>query len=108
MNITSRSQRAHHIIPWRFNEHPVIQAAAKSAKGWHPNDILNGAAVAKARHNGSHEVYDTYVNSRLQSFISAQNGNIDPDMAYNFLKSLAEEINLKIISNPTKLINELY
>ena len=26
------SKKAHHIIPWQFNNHPVVQAAAKSLK----------------------------------------------------------------------------
>jgi hypothetical protein len=77
LNLTSSSQRAHHIIPWRFNEHPVIQAAAKSAKGWHPNDILNGAAVTKARHNGSHDRYDLYVQDELRKILEQFENNLD-------------------------------
>lgn len=108
LNITSRSQRAHHIIPWRFNEHPVIQAAAKSAKGWHPNDILNGAAVAKARHAGSHGRYDAYVESQLESIRLQFLGNLDSPQVYEKVKELAESLKLIIDNNSTTLINDLF
>lgn len=102
------TKRAHHVIPWGFNEHPVVQAAAKSFKGWHPNDLLNGIPVDKIRHAGSHTNYDNYVNSRLQAFQNSQGGSINQEAAYNFLKSLADELKQKILDNPSKTINELF
>ncbi|MEE1962931.1 AHH domain-containing protein [Allomuricauda taeanensis] len=94
----------HHVIPWNMNNHPVVQAAAKYK--WHPHDAsINGKIVSYERHAGSHNAYDTYVESRLEGLRQYIN---NPERAYQELKKLSDELQLKIDTNPTKRINELY
>ncbi len=103
---TGDTRRAHHIIPWRFNDNPIVQAAAKITEGWHPNSLLNGKAVEYFRHSGSHGTYDTWIRNQLDEMIRAGVHN-NPQVAYNKLKELADLLKEIIDANPNIKINEL-
>lgn len=102
--------KAHHVIPWRFNEHPVVQAAAKHWNAWHPNDIANAKRVKRFRHTGSHNDYDIWVRRKLDEFAEPylQNGiDIPGDLAKQELTSLANQLKNIIDANPNTTINQL-
>lgn len=100
------SFRAHHIIPWRFNNNPIVQAASRYKKHWHPNSTLNGKAVEYARHSGSHGTYDIWVQNKLNDMINRGLAN-NPERAYYELKRLSELLKRIIDENPGVRINDL-
>lgn len=106
LNTSGTSLRAHHVIPWRFNDNPIVQAAAKYNKHWHPNDFFNGKEVEYVRHSGSHDTYDTWVRSKLR-LLETRGIHNSPEQAYNELLELAETLKNIIDANPNTRINDL-
>lgn len=56
-------KQAHHLIPWEFTDHAVIQTAAKGANPFHMNELFNGIALDKSIH-----VEDTWRRNWDQGF----------------------------------------
>jgi hypothetical protein len=59
------THQAHHIMPWsdRIQRHPVVQKAAEW--GFHMNESLNGIPVIKSRNQPNHNVYNNYIEQKL-------------------------------------------
>ena len=95
------------MIPWRWNDHPVVQAAANFK--WHPHDAaINGKAVSYARHSGGHNTYDNFVKARLDELKNDPNIINNPERAYEELLDLSNYLQGVIDANPNKKINELF
>jgi hypothetical protein len=100
---------AHHLIPWQFCDHDLVQLAAM-ANGphpWHMNDFINGLGVASSRHPGSHPNYSNAVLSKLED-IMEENPNISPDIARDKLENLAVSIKNILNQHPNLGVNDPY
>lgn len=89
LNITDKTLHAHHVVPWQFREHQVVQAAAQ--KGFHMNDFINGVPLKKYTKiefpdgvHQHHPAYNKYVEKKLQDYLEG-NSNFTPNDAKNFL-----------------------
>ena len=100
------SKRAHHVIPWEYRKHAIVQAAAKAKDAFNMNDVLNAKIVEYFRHSGSHRRYNDWIRIRLQRMIDLGVHN-NPDLAFEQLKSLVESLKHIIDANPSVKINEL-
>jgi hypothetical protein len=97
------ANQAHHIIPLNKQTHPAIQKAAKSGSAFHMNEALNGIPLSTAVHSGSHNNYDTLV----ESYLDAIPNNATPQQAYNQVETLINNIRIAIQNNPNTPINQL-
>lgn len=111
---TPSGQQAHHVIPLQHAtmggataSHGVVQAAAKGADAWHPNELANGFNLPLSRHNGSHANYNNRVKEELDEILSDYNNSITPAEAAIEIRLLAERIRDAIVANPNTHINDL-
>jgi len=112
---TPSGWEAHHIIPWQFREHPVIQAAAHvgSNNAFHMNELLNGISLPKTggsglpQHLGSHPDYNTRVLESLDAIQGQLGPNMSPQDALNRLTTLIQDINIKIKNTNGGTINNV-
>jgi hypothetical protein len=110
--------QAHHVIPWEFRNHPVVQEAAKwsppnpntaTYKTFHMNDHVNGLYVHNTRHNGSHPNYSVNVFNKLeeiQRFLTNQ-GKFTPENAVKEINLLAQKIKTAINTQTTVNVNNI-
>jgi hypothetical protein len=94
---------AHHIIPWAKSTNATIQKAAKSAKAFHMNEVLNGIPLTNAVHNGSHAVYDAKIVEYLEKIPTSAT----PDQAYDEVIKIINKVKIAIQNNPNTPINQL-
>jgi hypothetical protein len=94
---------AHHIIPWAKSTNAAIQKAAKSAKAFHMNEVLNGIPLTNAVHNGSHAVYDAKIVEYLEKIPTSAT----PDQAYDEVLKIINKVKIAIQNNPNTPINQL-
>jgi len=104
---TGDPKRAHHMIPWQWREHPVIQKAAQGQNPFHMNEAINGFALDAVRHNGSHNAYNTLVYNKLQQIANTYGNNLTPQIARQELEQLLNSIRTAITNNPNTHINNL-
>lgn len=100
---TPAGHEAHHIIPWEFRNHPVIQAAANvgSDQAFHMNELLNGISLPTTlgglpKHLGSHPNYSARVEAALNDIETELGANLNPNNALDRLTNLATRIKNKI------------
>ncbi len=98
---------AHHIIPLKFIDNPIFQAASKSRFGFHPNEFRNGIALSEAVHTGSHSIYSDKVETALDQINKNFNGNITPEVAHSEIQKLITRIRKEIADNPNVNIDYL-
>uniref|UniRef100_UPI00404B414F AHH domain-containing protein n=3 Tax=Gelidibacter sp. TaxID=2018083 RepID=UPI00404B414F len=106
LGLTDNALQAHHIMPWAWRNHDVVQKAAKSGNAFHMNEALNGIAVAAWRNQPNHTAYSNLIKSKLDLF-SLQNPNATPQECYNFLSNLIQDIRNWVINNPNSHLNNL-
>jgi hypothetical protein len=109
LGITSSSMQAHHIIPWEFINHEVVQAAAKTGNPFHMNELLNGIALDKSIHIEGmvHAAYNTRVANALQVLKTNLGPNINPLEARQELGNLINNIRTAIQQNPGVSLNNI-
>lgn len=103
------NQQAHHILPWKFNYHPLIQKASKANKNgsaYHPSDPFNGINVSNTRHNGNHPDYNTRIMQFLDQQL-AQNPSMSNNDALFQVETFIQNLRNTIINNPNTHINDL-
>jgi hypothetical protein len=83
LGITSKALEAHHIIPWQFRNHKLIQAAAKATSKFHMNDALNGIPLDKLiyQNSSSHLIYNSKILAELDRISLKYPNGIDSDIA---------------------------
>jgi hypothetical protein len=90
MNL-AKGRRAHHNIPWKFNDHPLVQQASKG--GFNVNNGLdNGTDLSETFHKGFrdwHRAYNEAVKSDLDSLWRP---NMSPEEAAAVLKAMSERL----------------
>ncbi|WP_256010314.1 AHH domain-containing protein [Desertivirga xinjiangensis] len=99
------ARQAHHIIPWEYSTHPVVQKAADY--GFHMNEALNGIPLSTLIHNGSHTAYSTKVFDELEEIRTLYGSNITPPQAEQAVLDLVNRIRNEMINHPTVHINNL-
>ncbi|MEQ1745775.1 MAG: AHH domain-containing protein [Saprospiraceae bacterium] len=111
---TPSGYQAHHIVPWEYYDHPVIQAAASvKVDGFHMNDLINGISLPTTagnslpKHLGSHQAYSERVRASLNKIETDLGPNIDPIAARAKLIALTGNINFKILNTPGGTIDEV-
>jgi A nuclease family of the HNH/ENDO VII superfamily with conserved AHH len=99
-------RQAHHLIPWEHWNSLLVQKAAHG--NFHLNEILNGIPLTAIQHNGSHNIYNDLVESRLGQ-LWAQNGgpNMTNATAEALVRDLDNQIRNWIVSHPNQSINNL-
>lgn len=112
LGITSSSMQAHHIIPWEFVSHEVVQTAAKapSTKAFHMNELINGIALEKTVHVEGmvHTAYSTQIRTALgQIAAKYPNGTLTPDIARSELETLIGKVRTWIDQNPGVNLNNI-
>lgn len=95
--------QAHHIMPWAWRNHDIIQKAASSGSAFHMNEALNGIAVAAWRNQPNHNIYNNLLKSKLDALPS----NLTPEQAYNQLTNIVNQAKQAIINNPNTHLNDL-
>jgi len=106
------NHQAHHILPWQFNSHPLIQKAAKANRNgsaYHPSDPFNGISVSNTRHTGVNGNHDDYSN-RVRQFLDQQllqNPNMSNNDAFYQVETFIQNLRNVIINNPNTPINNL-
>ena len=99
-------KHAHHIIPWEFRNHILVQKAAKSGSAFHMNEALNGIPLLSGSHLTGHNLY----NSKILSIFDINNSaiqNMNPNQAYNFLTGLNSHIRNLIEANPSMNLGQI-
>jgi A nuclease family of the HNH/ENDO VII superfamily with conserved AHH len=107
LGLTVRDLRqAHHLIPWEHWNSLLVQKAAHAK--FHLNEILNGIPLTTIQHNGSHNIYNDLVESKLGQ-LWAQNGGagMSNETAEALVRNLANQIRDWIVSHPNQSINNL-
>jgi hypothetical protein len=104
--------QAHHIIPWEFVSHEVVQTAAKapSIKAFHMNELINGIALEKTVHVEGmiHTAYSTQIRTALgQIAAKYPNGTLTPDIARSELETLIGKVRTWIDQNPGVNLNNI-
>lgn len=107
LGITSSSMQAHHIIPWEFVSHEVVQTAAKapSTKAFHMNELINGIALERAVHieGFAHPTYSSKISLALQDILdryAVNNITLTPELARTELEGVIGKVRTWIQSNP--------
>jgi A nuclease family of the HNH/ENDO VII superfamily with conserved AHH len=101
---TSDARIAHHILPWKFWDHPLIQKLAKSKNSFHLNERYNGIALNAIQHAGSHEAYSTRIFNALEGI---RQKNLPDDDAFREIKNLIDKITTAINNNPNTAIDNI-
>ena len=96
--------QAHHIIPWQFCSHDLVQMAAKEnvAIPFHMNNALNGIPLSKSVHveGMAHPAYNTAVNNALDAIVNRYGSSLTPTIAKQELDVLIGKIKNWINTNP--------
>ena len=111
LGVTSSSMHAHHIIPWEFASHEIVQSAAKtsSTNTFHMNELLNGIALDKTVHVEvfAHPVYNSKVFAELERIKGNYGSNLTPLVARQELETLIGKIRNWIQQNPSVSIENI-
>ncbi|MBV9986762.1 MAG: AHH domain-containing protein [Chitinophagaceae bacterium] len=105
------ARQAHHLIPWEFVEHDVVQAAAKApgTSAFHMNQALNGIALPSAVHVEGmvHDIYNTRVHTALDAIYAKYGTSLTPAIARQEIETLIDKINTWIANNPGVNLNNI-
>jgi len=83
--------QAHHIVPWKLYDNPVVQKAAEV--GFHLNDELNGIVLQKYSKvladgvHANHPAYSGFVQKQIDAFSEKCNYEIDSEKARYYLEN---------------------
>lgn len=107
--IAGDARQAHHLIPWEFTDHAVVQAAAKGTNPFHMNELLNGIPLDKSVHIEGmvHDVYNNNVNAALEAIRTQLGSNINPTNARQAIEALIVQIKAAIAANPGVNLNNI-
>lgn len=110
--VAGNVKQAHHLIPWEFTDHAVIQTASKGANPFHMNELLNGIALDKSVHVEGivHTMYNSVIETELNKIVSryANNGvTLTPDLARIELEGLIGKITSWIQQHPGVNLNNI-
>lgn len=97
---TPRGEAAHHLIPWEFRSHPLVQLAARS--GFNINGVRNGINLGPTRHFGSHPKYNALVGRELNRAF-ARNPNMSPQQAARTAHDISARARALIQNSVNKL-----
>jgi hypothetical protein len=93
---------AHHIIPWDYATHPLVQQAAKSGREFHLNKALNGLPLPPSAHLTGHSLYSKKIREVLDDMV------VDSyDEAYTELNKFVNYLSNLIKNNPGKNLGEI-
>ena len=106
LQLTDRAKQAHHIIPWEFSNHEIVQKAAKTNDPFHMNDILNGIPLPTTGHLTGHNLYNDKLNQILTN-LNNSNPNMSANQAYNHILALTNQIKTHIKNNPTYNLGQI-
>ncbi|WP_028284237.1 AHH domain-containing protein [Olleya marilimosa] len=95
---------AHHIIPWDFRNHDLVQKAANSAGGFNMNEAINGIPLPSGSHLNGHPSYSTKVNDILDNI---NVDGMDNDEAYTVLSNFINYLDNLINSNQSLNLGEV-
>ncbi|WP_336689136.1 MULTISPECIES: AHH domain-containing protein [unclassified Chryseobacterium] len=104
LQLTDSSIHAHHIIPWEWRNHPLIQKAAFALQGFHMNDVINGIPLPTTAHLTGHQAYNQKVFDILEQ-LDIQNPN--PAESYNKIIGFTNYLKNLIQNNPNKNLGEI-
>jgi hypothetical protein len=103
--------QAHHIIPWEFCSHEVVQMAAKEnvTNPFHMNNALNGIPLPKNVHveGMAHPGYNTAVETALNIVENRYGSSLTPAIAKQELDVLVAKIKNWIYTNPGANLNNI-
>ena len=101
LGITDSNVHAHHIIPWNFADHPLVQKAAgveNLNSAFHMNRIENGFPFPYELHLAGHPEYS----NKIRQILDLNNNQISsPSDAINFINGLTNHIKDLLSSNQT-------
>ena len=97
---TGDTRKAHHIMPWEFRDHPLIQAAARYKDGppFHINDLLNGIPLPNDVHQNGHAAYNTMIRNYLNDVILPNLDTANPKQAYDELIDIINSLKSQLES----------
>ncbi|HMN90603.1 MAG TPA: AHH domain-containing protein [Saprospiraceae bacterium] len=101
-------RQAHHIVPEKFWDHPLVQKAASSRDGskvFHMNGPHNGVPMPTTRHNGNHPDYSNLIEQRMNRWFDDY-PNATPDQAAQSLRTWQQQLRHQI-ENSTQNINNI-
>lgn len=95
---------AHHILPWEWREHPLVQLAAQA--GFHMNEALNGIPSIFTT---NHPLYNNRVLQRLIALENALtvSGHLNPNNAKIAVENLIDQIRAVIVAHPNTPLDDL-
>jgi hypothetical protein len=80
---------AHHIIPYDFADHPLIERAADA--GWDINDEYNGLELPAPHAYAGHPMYNDAVGQILNE-VYESNPNLTPLQAYYAVTDIIDQL----------------
>lgn len=95
---------AHHIIPWDFRNHALVQKAANSTGGFNMNEAINGIPLPTGSHLVGHSSYNSKVNEILDNIYD---DTMDNDEAYTVLSNFINYLDDLISSNQSLNLGEI-
>lgn len=106
--LTGDLRQAHHIIPWKMANDPIVQKAAQ--KNFHLNGLANGIPLSPVQHaDGGHAAYIERIRDEVATYLVSKGGiqNVSPDEAATFLNSVIARIKTAVSTNPNKKLNDI-
>ncbi len=104
LGLKGTGKQAHHMVPWKFGDHPLIQKAANSKEGWHMNQFANGLPLNSSNHLNGHSVYSDTIEAILNR---PEYRNLSGNEAHELLNSLGEHIRRLNEQNPALNLGQL-
>jgi A nuclease family of the HNH/ENDO VII superfamily with conserved AHH len=99
---TPAGQRAHHLIPWQWRGHPVVQQAARG--GFNINGRGNGLNVSTGQQPASHYHYNRRVGEALAQFKARYPTGVSDRQAADWLYRFAQQLRTDILANPNAVL----
>jgi hypothetical protein len=87
-------QEAHHLIPWKLRNEPIVQKASEA--GFHMNEAYNGLAMTAPHHIGGHPEYTATVLKKLKQLYYPK---ITAEEAYDAVMYVADSMRNYITQN---------
>jgi hypothetical protein len=97
---------AHHIIPWDYATHPLVQQAAKSSREFHLNKALNGLPLPSSAHLTGHSLYNKKIREVLDEY-HFDNPNLSDEAAYDFMEDFAVYLKGLMQAHPNKSLGQI-
>ena len=98
---------AHHIVPYNFWNHPIVQKAANSDGGFNINEALNGIPLPSTNHLTGHNSIGGYNDTVGEILNEIDELAIDNNNAYNKLVDFIQYLDNLITSNSDLNMGEI-